>query len=282
MSAYEISVLSVIGLNVMLAVSLNIISGFCGQVSLGHGAFYGAGAYAAALTMIAWSSVPLSLFMGTAVGAVFGLIVGFASLRVRSDFLAVTTIGVNFLFTGFVRKQSWLGGEMGISGIPGSGLSATGNMIIILMFAALTIAVSLYIRRSWMGFAFRAVSQDEDAAATLGINSGAYKLAAFGIGTALAGLAGGLYAFFTQFITADTFDFILSVMLMAMVVIGGIGSTTGVVVAAIVLTLLPEAIRFVNDYRLLVFGGLLVLVIRLAPGGIADLTRRLVIPAAKA
>jgi branched-chain amino acid transport system permease protein len=282
MSAYEISVLSVIGLNVMLAVSLNIISGFCGQVSLGHGAFYGAGAYGAALTMIAWSSVPLSLFMGTAVGAVFGLIVGFASLRVRSDFLAVTTIGVNFLFTGFVRKQSWLGGEMGISGIPGSGLSSTGNMIMILVFAALTIAISFYISRSWMGFAFRAVSQDEDAAATLGINSGAYKLAAFGIGTALAGLAGGLYAFFTQFITADTFDFILSVMLMAMVVIGGIGSTTGVVVAAIALTLLPEAIRFVNDYRLLVFGGLLVLVIRLAPGGIADLTRRLVIPAAKA
>ncbi|MGD0420526.1 MAG: branched-chain amino acid ABC transporter permease [Xanthobacteraceae bacterium] len=282
MSAYEISVLSVIGLNVMLAVSLNIISGFCGQVSLGHGAFYGAGAYAAALTMIAWSSVPLSLFMGTAVGAVFGLIVGFASLRVRSDFLAVTTIGVNFLFTGFVRKQSWLGGEMGISGIPGSGLSSTGNMIMILVFAALTIAISFYISRSWMGFAFRAVSQDEDAAATLGINSGAYKLAAFGIGTALAGLAGGLYGFFTQFITADTFDFILSVMLMAMVVIGGIGSTTGVVVAAIALTLLPEAIRFVNDYRLLVFGGLLVLVIRLAPGGIADLTRRLVIPAAKA
>jgi len=282
MSAYEISVLSVIGLNVMLAVSLNIISGFCGQVSLGHGAFYGAGAYGAALTMIAWSSVPLSLFMGTAVGAVFGLIVGFASLRVRSDFLAVTTIGVNFLFTGFVRKQSWLGGEMGISGIPGSGLSSTGNMIMILVFAALTIAISFYISRSWMGFAFRAVSQDEDAAATLGINSGAYKLAAFGIGTALAGLAGGLYAFFTQFITADTFDFILSVMLMAMVEIGGIGSTTGVVVAAIALTLLPEAIRFVNDYRLLVFGGLLVLVIRLAPGGIADLTRRFVIPAAKA
>ena len=84
-----------------------------------------------------------------------------------------------------------------------------------------------------MGFAFRAVGEDEGAAATLGINAGAYKLAAFGIGTALAGLAGGLYAFFTQFITADAFDFILSVMLMAMVVIGGIGSTWGVVVAAI-------------------------------------------------
>jgi branched-chain amino acid transport system permease protein len=151
----------------------------------------------------------------------------------------------------------------------------------ILLFAAATVALSFYIGRSWMGFDFRAVSQDEDAAATLGINVGAYKLAAFAIGTALAGLAGGLYAFFTQFITADTFDFILSVMLMAMVVIGGIGSTSGVVVAAILLTLLPEAIRFVNNYRLLVFGGLLVLVIRLAPGGLAGLTRRLPLLRAK-
>ena len=279
MSAYEISLLSVIGLNVMLAVSLNMISGFCGQISLGHGAFYGAGAYAAALIMIATRNVPLSLVSAAAVAALLGVVVGFASLRVRSDFLAVTTIGVNFLFTGFVRKQGWLGGEMGISGIPASGLGAAGNMIMILLFACATIALSLYINQSWMGFAFRAVSEDEDAAATLGINAGAYKLAAFGIGTAVAGLAGGLYAFFTQFITADTFDFIFSVLLMAMVVIGGIGSTFGVVAAAVALTLLPEVIRFVNDYRLLVFGGLLVLVIRLAPGGLAGLTRRLTAPA---
>ena len=94
-------------------------------------------------------------------------------------------------------------------------------------------------------------------------------------GPALAGLAGGLYTFFTQFITADAFDFIFSVMLMAMVVIGGIGSTSGVVFASIGLTLLPEAIRFVNDYRLLVFGGMLVLVIRLAPGGLAAMVRNL-------
>ena len=281
MSAYEISLLSVIGLNVILAVSLNMISGFCGQISLGQGAFYGAGAYATALALIGGAGAAVALFSGAVVAAILGTIVGFASLRVRSDFLAVTTIGVNFLFTGFVRKQSWLGGEMGISNIPGSGFGSTGNMVMILLFAAATVALSFYIGRSWMGFAFRAVSQDEDAAATLGINVGAYKLAAFAIGTALAGLPGGLYAFFTQFITADTFDFILSVMLMAMVVIGGIGSTTGVVVAAILLTLLPEAIRFVNNYRLLVFGGLLVLVIRLVPGGLADLTRRLALLRAK-
>jgi branched-chain amino acid transport system permease protein len=281
MSAYEISLLSVVGLNVILAVSLNMISGFCGQISLGHGAFYGAGAYAAALALVGGAGVAAALICGAAAAAILGTIVGFASLRVRSDFLAVTTIGVNFLFTGFVRKQAWLGGEMGISNIPGSGFGGTGNMIMILLFAAMTVALSFYIGRSWMGFAFRAVSQDEDAAKTLGINVSAYKLAAFAIGTALAGLAGALYAFFTQFITADTFDFILSVMLMAMVVIGGIGSTAGVVIAAILLTLLPEAIRFVNNYRLLVFGGLLVLVIRLAPGGIAGLTRRLAWSTAK-
>jgi branched-chain amino acid transport system permease protein len=281
MSAYEISVLSVVGINVILAVSLNMISGFCGQISLGHAAFYGAGAYAAALAMIATGSVAVALLCGAAVGAVLGILVGVASLRVHSDFLAVTTIGVNFLFTGIVRKQAWLGGEMGISGIPASGLGAAGNMAMILLLAGATIALSVYIGRSWMGFAFRAVSQDEAAAATLGINAGAYKLAAFGIGTALAGLAGGLYTFFTQFITADAFDFIFSVMLMAMVVIGGIGSTSGVVVAAVVLTLLPEVIRFVNDYRLLVFGGVMILVIRLAPGGLAGLTRRLARSSAK-
>jgi branched-chain amino acid transport system permease protein len=275
MSAYDVSIVSIIGINVILAVSLNLISGFCGQISLGHGAFFGAGAYAAALTMVGSGSVALAIVAALVTGSVLGIIVGFASLRVRTDFLAVTTIGVNFLFVGFVRKQSWLGGEMGISGIPATGLGAAGNMTMILLFAVATIALSFYVGRSWMGFAFRAVGEDEGAAATLGINAGAYKLAAFGIGTALAGVAGGLYAFFTQFITPDAFDFIFSVMLMAMVVIGGIGSTWGVVVAAVGLTLLPEAIRFVNDYRLLVFGGLLVLVIRLAPGGLATLMQNL-------
>ena len=277
MSAYDVSIVSIIGINVILAVSLNMISGFCGQISLGHGAFFGAGAYAAALTMVGGGSVALAIAAALIAGSVLGIIVGFASLRVRTDFLAVTTIGVNFLFVGFVRKQTWLGGEMGVSGIPATGLGANGNMAMILLFAAATIALSFYISRSWMGFAFRAVGEDEGTAATLGINAGAYKLAAFGIGTALAGLAGGLYAFFTQFITPDAFDFIFSVMLMAMVVIGGIGSTWGVVVAAVGLTLLPEAIRFVNDYRLLVFGGLLVLVIRLAPGGLATLMQNLLL-----
>jgi branched-chain amino acid transport system permease protein len=273
MSAYAYSVLAVMGLNVMLAVSLNMISGFCGQFSLGHAAFYGAGAYAAAYFAAGGSPVALSLLAGIVVASVLGIVVGFASLRLRHDFLAVTTIGVSFLFVGFVRKQPWLGAEMGISRIPSSGLGSEGNALLILACALCTIALSLYVHRSWMGFGFRAVGDDEVTARSIGIPVSAYKLVAFTLGTAIAGLAGGLYAYFTQFIVPDSFGFIVSVMLMAMVVIGGTGSTLGVVAAAIILTLLPEMFRFMNDYRLLIFGGLLVLVMRFAPGGLAGIGR---------
>jgi len=281
MSAYSISLISVIGINVMLAISLNLISGLCGQISLGHAAFYGTGAYAAALVMVSTGNLALSLLAGAAAACVVGIIVGFASLRVRTDFLAVTTIGVNFLFTGFVRKQGWLGGEMGISRIPPSGLGASGNMVMIAVFALAAIAFGLYVNASWMGFVFRAVGEDENAASTLGIGAPAYKLTAFGLGTAMAGLAGALYVHFTQFITPDAFEFHVSVMILAMVVIGGMGSTWGVACAAIILTVLPEAIRFVNDYRLAVFGALLVLVMRLAPGGLATSVKHLLARGAK-
>jgi branched-chain amino acid transport system permease protein len=273
MSAYAFSVLGIMGINIMLAVSLNMITGFCGQFSLGHAAFYGSGAYATAYLAASGAPVPLALLAGIVVAGLLGLVVGFASLRLRDDFLAVTTIGVSFLFVGFVRKQAWLGAEMGISKIPPSGLGSKGNALLILACALITIAFSLYINRSWMGFGFRAVSDDEKTARTIGIPVSVYKLVAFTIGTAIAGLAGGLYAYFTQFIVPDSFGFIVSVTLMAMVVIGGTGSTLGVATAAIILTLLPEVFRFINDYRLLIFGGILVLVVRFAPEGIAGLGR---------
>jgi branched-chain amino acid transport system permease protein len=272
-SAYAYSVLAFVGINVILAVSLNMIAGFCGQFSLGHAAFYGSGAYAAASLAVAGLPVPAALLAGIIVAGVLGLMVGFASLRLRDDFLAVTTIGVSFLFVGFVRKQHWLGAEMGISRIPPTGLGMKGNALVILTCALATIAGSLYVSRSWMGFALRAVGDDENTARTVGIPVSAYKLVAFTLGTAIAGLAGGLYAYFTQFIVPDSFGFVVSVTLMAMVVIGGIGSTLGVVAAAVILTVLPEAFRFINEYRLLIFGGLLVFVVRFAPEGLSGLGR---------
>src|SRR5579862_7727871 len=101
MSSYTISILSAVGINIILAVSLNMITGLCGQISLGHGAFFGVGAYAAALALVKTASAPLALLAALGAGGAIGVIVGFASLRVRNDFLAVTTIGVNFLFVGF-------------------------------------------------------------------------------------------------------------------------------------------------------------------------------------
>jgi branched-chain amino acid transport system permease protein len=274
MSAYLASLVSVIGINMILALSLNIITGFCGQVSLGHAAFYGLGAYTAAYLAKLGAPLPLALVAGTVMAGAIGIVVGLTSLRVRHDFLAVTTMGIGFVFLGFVRKQKWLGGELGISGIPGSGLDPVLYALLIIAFAVAVTVFSLWIKKSWMGFTFDAVADDEDAARTVGVNVSIYKLTAFGIGTALAGLAGGLYVYFARIILPDTFDFVQSIAILTMVVIGGTGSVWGVVASTVALTLLPEMSRAAADYRLLIFGAMLMLVMRFSPGGLAGLVRR--------
>ena len=274
MSAYIASLVSVIGINLILALSLNIITGFCGQVSLGHAAFYGLGAYTAAYLAKLGAPLPLTLLAGMVMAGAIGIIVGLTSLRVRHDFLAVTTMGIGFVFLGFVRKQKWLGGELGISGIPGPGLDPVPYAVLIVVFALAVTVFSLWIKRSWMGFTFDAVADDEDAARTVGVNVSIYKLTAFGIGTALAGLAGGLYIYFARIILPDTFDFVQSIAILTMVVIGGTGSVWGVFASTVVLTLLPEVSRAAADYRLLIFGAMLILVMRFSPGGLAGLLKR--------
>src|SRR5260370_31276295 len=200
-----------------------------------------------------------------------GVVVGLTSLRVRHDCLAVTTMGIGFVFLGFVSKQKWLGAELGLSGIPAPGLDPLAYALLIAVIAGLVIAFSVWTKRSWMGFAFDVVADDEDAARTVGINVTSYKLTAFGIGTALAGLAGGLYIYFAHIILPDTFDFALSIAILTTVVIGGTGSLWGVAAATVLLTLLPEMSRALNDYRLLGFGALLSLAMRFSPGGLAGL-----------
>ncbi len=274
MDAYLISVGTFAALNVILALGLNLISGFCGQVSLGHAAFYGVGAYVAALASVNGVWFPAALAAGVAAAAAGGVVTGVASVRVREDFLAITTMGVGFLFLGVVRKAPWFGAEMGISKIP-SPLGRSGYALLAAAVAIGMVALSLHLRRSWMGRAFDAVAQDEDAARTLGIDVAGYKLIAFLIGTATAGLAGGIYAHMTQLVVPDAFGFVASVTILAMVAVGGIGSTWGVVAGAVLLTLMPELFRFINDYKLLVYGGLLLVVMRFSPDGLAGLAGRL-------
>ncbi len=272
---YEISLITAAGISVLFALSLNLITGYCGQISLGHAAFFGLGAYSSALLCKAGVPFLATLPLSMLVPGAFGLVVGLASLRVRADFLAITTMGVGFLFIGVVRQQDALGGEMGISGIPDTGLSKLGFMLLTLALCVLTALLSRYIRRSWMGQVFNAIAEDEDTTQVLGVDVPRFKLAAFAIGTALAGLAGALYANNLKFISPDSFGFVESMTVLAMVVIGGIGSVLGVTAAAVVLSLLPSMFTFVGEYKLLVYGGLLFLMMRFSPDGVTGALRRL-------
>lgn len=271
---YEISLLTTMGIAILFALSLNLIAGFCGQISLGHAAFLGIGAYTTSLLakagMPIFATLPIAMF----VSGCIGVIVGLASLRVRADFLAITTMGVGFLFVGIVRQQERLGGEMGIAAIPESGVSKPVFMTIVLALCLAVAALSFYIRRAWMGRVFSGIAEDEDTMRVLGIDVPRYKLVAFAIGTALAGLAGGLYAANLGFISVDSFGFVDSVTVLSMVVVGGIGSVAGVTLAAAVLSVLPAWFDFIGDYKLLVYGGLLFLMMRFAPGGMAAIATR--------
>ena len=271
--AYEITVLTSMSIAILFALSLNLITGFCGQVSLGHAAFFGIGAYTAAFLTKAGLSLVFALIPAALMAGLIGILVGIASLRVRHDFLAITTMGVGFLFVGLVRKQDALGGEIGISGIPSVAFGRPGILALSLVCTILFILLLVHIRRSWMGFAFESIADDEDTARILGINVPRFKLFAFVIGTATAGVAGALYAHHIRFIGPDSFGFVESITVLAMVIVGGIGSIWGVVFAAGVLSVMPLWLQFVDDYKLLIYGVLVFSTMRFAPEGIAGLAR---------
>ena len=279
--SYEISLLTTMGISVIFALSLNLITGFCGQISLGHAAFLGIGAYAAALLgklgLPFIATLPVAMLLAGSVG----VIVGMASLRVRDDFLAITTMGVGFLFVGIVRQQDALGGELGVSAIPDHGLGRVGFMALVLGLCVAVAALCVYIRRAWMGRVFNGIAEDEDTMRVLGIDVPRYKLVAFALGTALAGLAGAFYAYHLQFIGPDSFGFIESITVLSMVVFGGIGSVAGVMIAAALLSALPAWFQVIGDYKLLVYGALLFLMMRFSPGGMAALVRRFFNPGSR-
>ncbi len=272
---YEISLLTFMGISIIGSLSLNLITGFCGQVSLGHVAFVGIGAYTASILTKADTPFFVALLAGMLLAGSFGVMVGLASLRVRHDFLAITTMGVNFVFLGVVRQQEWLGGELGVSSIPDPGFGKLGFLALVLGCVILVALLSLQIRRSWMGYVFEAVSGDEDTARMIGLDVSRYKLIAFALGTALAGLSGGLYAHHVRFIFPDSFAFVESITLLAMVVIGGNGSILGVILASALLSVLPQWFQFIGDYKLLLYGSLLFAVMRFSPGGLAGLAKKL-------
>jgi branched-chain amino acid transport system permease protein len=274
LTGYTVTVLIVIGIYVILALSLNIITGYAGQISLGHAAFMGIGAYASALvfTRTGMGFWPAFLVAGLAAGLV-GAVLAIPCLRVREDFLAITTMGINFVVEAVFLYVPFFGGGMGIGGILpptflGQEVSKHGFLLLVTLVILAVIAADRWLARSWIGLAWAAIREDEVAAGAMGIDVVRFKVLAFTLGSMGAGFAGSLYAHFLTFIMPVNFSFAQSIVILSMVVFGGIGTLRGPIVGAIALGALPEVSRPIMEYRTLLYGLLLLLLMRYQPDGI--------------
>jgi branched-chain amino acid transport system permease protein len=273
-NAYVITIATLITINAIVVCGLNVIVGYAGQISLGHAAFFGIGAYSAALLatkagLSFWAALPLVIV----ISALVGLLLGLPSLRVREDFLAITTIGINFIVEAVFLYVPFFGGALGIGGIPrivlfGVKLKGLAFLGLCLFFLLLVLVVCWGFTRSWSGLACFALREEEAAAASMGISPVRFKLLAFILGTGIAGLGGALYAHYIRFISATDFSFPLSVLLLSMVVLGGMGTLWGPVLGALILGALPEVFRPLVNYRFLFYMILLLMMIRFQPGGL--------------
>jgi branched-chain amino acid transport system permease protein len=266
-----------VGINIILAVSLNLINGYTGQFSLGHAGFMAVGAYTAAvitnqfgeLNSAASGAVFLgALLAGGLVAAVTGLLVGIPTLRLRGDYLAIVTLGFGEIIRVIFQNMNAVGGARGLSVSHG-----WTNFFWAFGFAAVTVYVVTALVHSTYGRGFIAVRDDEVAASAMGVNPTKYKVTAFVIGAFFAGIAGGLYAHSKQFITPGGFNFMESIAIVVMVILGGMGNTIGVIIAAVLLTLLPEFLRPVAEYRMIIYSLLLIILMLTRPQGLFSLRK---------
>ncbi len=273
-SGYLITILITILIYAMLAHSLNIITGHAGQISLGHAAFFGIGAYTSAMLYTEagfpfWISVPLAAGVAGIVGALLGI----PCLRVRDDFLAITTMGINFVVEAIFLYIPFFGGAMGIGGINlpkwfGREMTKPEYFFLILVVFVLLLLIDRQLGRSWVGLAWASIREDEQAAGAMGVDIVRFKVLAFILGSAIAGLAGGFYAHFLTFIMPQNFGFGQSIVVLCMVVFGGIGTRWGPIVGAVILGIFPEISRPIMEYRILIYGVILLGMMRFQPGGL--------------
>lgn len=274
MTEYLVSVGTVASIWVVLALSLNLVTGFAGQVSLAQGALFGSGAYAAAILSTRHGiAFPLDLVLAAVVTALVAAIVALPAIRIRHDFLVLTTMGVNFVLVAVFQYSDYFGGSSGIVGVPlfklgDALLSPVEILLLALGLACFTLATQWLLLRTWFGLRLVAIRDDEAAAAATGISVSATKIWAFALAGAYAGLAGAFYAHFIGSVFPSSFGFVESVTILSMVVLGGEGTLIGPTVAAIVLRSLPEVLRPVEDWRLVIYGLALALVIRFQPAGL--------------
>ncbi len=276
---YHLDVLIGIGINIILAVSLNLVNGYTGQFSLGHAGFMSVGAYFAAAVSLFLApkflgdsgGTPVqqafafmaALLAGGTCAALAGLLVGVPSLRLKGDYLALVTLGFGEIIRVIFQNVEFLGGALGLNGIP-----AYTSIFWVLAFVAFTVFIVLCLVHSTYGRGFLATHDDEVASAAVGLNTTRYKIVAFVIGAFFAGIAGGLYGHFKLTITPTGFDFTKSIEIVVMVILGGMGNTVGVILAAVILTLLPELLRPIAEYRMIIYSLLLIVLMLVRPQGL--------------
>lgn len=274
---YYLNIAVFAGFNALLAVGLNLLLGLAGQVSLGHAAFYGLGAYTAGILAVraqlpAWLCLPAALLLTAGVAYLIGL----PTLRLRGHYLALATLGFGIIVQILLVEAPYLtGGPSGLIGIPSmrfGSLILRGDRVFAILVWLIIIAVQAAcgsLRKSRAGRALLAIQSNEVAAAALGVDTGREKRAVFVVSATLAALAGALYAYYINFISPETFGFGLSVEVLTMVIVGGLGSIWGPVLGALLLTIVPEVFRAAKDYRTILYGLVLILAVAFLPQGLA-------------
>lgn len=256
--------LVIVGINVILAVSLNLITGFTGQLSLGHAAFMSVGAYASAVvTAKMGMPFPIGLLIGAVTATVAGIIIGIPTLRLKGDYLAIATLGFGEIVRIVILNNDYLGGASGLMDIP-----QYTNWTWIYFMVALTIILIKNFIDSKNGRACIAIREDEIAAESMGVNTAFYKVLAFGVGAFFAGIAGALYSGFFYFIKPDAFGFMKSIDILVIVVFGGMGSITGSVVGAIALSVISLLLQGFPELRMVIYSVILFLIMVYRPQGL--------------
>jgi len=274
---YIIQLLNIAILNAIVVLGLNFVTGWAGQINFGQAAFYGLGAYTTAIASKAglpWITTPL---LSAVVVIAASLMLGLPTMRLRTYYLAMTTIGFGEIIRLIiVHWEPVTGGTSGLRAIPGISVFGVGpqgqaqHYYLLVAALALAVTVAMRVRRSALGRAMIATRDSEIAAEQSGVDTTRTKLLAFMIGAVYAGLAGCLYASSIRFISPDSFSGTQAILLMTMLIVGGMGSIAGSIGGAIALTLLPEALRFLGQWYLVLYGLGVIAVIVLAPGGLAS------------
>lgn len=279
---YISGIIMTIFINIILASSLNITTGFLGQIALGHAGFMSIGAYSAALfvkyvqdgmgvsllvkgapTAAGTAYFLLSLVLGGLAAAFFGLIVGIPALRLKGDYLAIITLGFGEIIRVLIENLSFTGGAQGLKKIP-----KLSTLPVVYMVMIVCVAVLFLFIRSRHGRAIMAIREDDIASEASGIPNTYYKVLAFTFAAFFAGVAGGIYAQYLAVLGAANFGFMKSIDILVMVVLGGMGSITGSIVSAVALTALPEFLRQFSDYRMLIYSIVLIAVMIFKPSGL--------------